>query len=96
MDAILVGRIIRRRLVIGAAGVPNDDGALAPLVAVAASWREHVSGQLLDKIVTLNRLQTFDRNDLPRVKIKPNAFRLRMSTQDRVHNRRPVSIFRIE
>ena len=60
MDAILFRWIVRRRLVISAAVVPNDDVALAPLVTVTATRLDHVSGQFFDQIVTLGLLQTFD------------------------------------
>jgi len=39
VDAVFLGRVVARRLVIRAAVVPDDDVALAPLVAVlAAGW----------------------------------------------------------
>src|SRR5262245_63360901 len=60
VDAVFLGRVITRRLVVGAAVVPDHDIAAAPAVAVLTLGLDHPLCQLLDQVVALLRLQPLD------------------------------------
>ena len=70
MDAIFLGRVVARRLVIRAAIVPDDDISLAPLVAILAGRLNHVGSHLLDDRIALLLLESFDTQDLALVKVE--------------------------
>src|SRR3989475_11331026 len=92
VDAVFLGWIVARRLVVRAAVVPDDDVALAPLVAVLAARLDHVAGQLVDQLVALPRLHALDAQDLARIEVEALAPRLRMRADDRVQDGRPVTV----
>src|SRR5579863_3792728 len=96
VDAVLLGRVVARRLVVGAAVVPDDDVALPPLVAVLPLGLDHVAGELLEQRIAFLRLQPLDPEDLAGVEIERFAPGFGMRAQDRVADRRPVAVFLVE
>src|SRR5438477_441633 len=96
VDAVFLGWIVARRLVVRAAVVPDDDVALAPLVAVLAAGLDHVAGQLVDQLVALPRLHALDAQDLARIEVEALAPRLRMRADDRVEDGCPVTVLLVE
>src|SRR3989442_14234523 len=66
VDAVFLGRIVARRLVIGAAVVPDDDVTLAPFVAVATGRLDYVAGQLLHPRCPLLVVEARDSQNLAR------------------------------
>src|SRR5262245_61507649 len=76
VDAVFLGRVIARRLVVRAAVVPDDDVALAPVVPVLRVRLDHALRQLVDDRVALVRLQTLDAQDLARIEVETAALRL--------------------
>src|ERR1700730_3136208 len=96
VDAVFLGRVIARRLVIRAAVVPDDDVALAPLVAILAPGLDHVVRQLVDQLVALPRVHALDAQDLARIEVEALAPRLRMRADDRVKDGRPVTVLLVE
>src|SRR5690348_9326992 len=96
MDPIFRGRVVARRLVIRAAIVPDDDVALAPPVAVLAVGLDHVPGQLLDQRVALPLLETLDPEDLAGIEVERLAPGLGVGADDRMEDRLPVAVLRVE
>src|SRR5262245_38951636 len=96
VDTVLFGWVVARRLVIAAAVVPDDDVARVPLVAIRAVGLDHVAGQLFDQRVALLLLETFDADDLARVEVEGLASRLGVDADDRVEDRRPVTVLLVE
>src|SRR2546426_375472 len=91
VDAVFLGRIVARRLVIGAAVVPDDDVTLAPFVAVATVGLDHVAGQLLDQRVALLVVEALDSQDLSGIEVERLASGLGVGADDRMGDRRPVA-----
>src|SRR2546426_4808765 len=96
VDAVFLGRVVARRLVIRAAVVPDDDIALAPLVAVLTAGLDHVAGQLLDQLVALPHVDALDAQDLARIEVEALAPCLRMRADDRVEDGRPLAVLLVE
>src|SRR2546428_9657806 len=84
VDAVFLGWIVARRLVVRAAVVPDDDVALAPAVAVLPVGMDHALGELLDERVALGRREPVDGQDLARIEGKAGAPGLRMHAPDRM------------
>src|SRR2546427_10331561 len=79
VDAVFLGWIVARRLVVRAAVVPDDDVALAPLVAVLARGPGHVTGPLVDQLVALPPPPPPPAPEISRVQVKGPSPRLRWS-----------------
>src|SRR5204862_1824968 len=69
VDAVFLGWIVARRLVVRAAVVPDDDVALAPAVAVLALRLDHAVGQLVDKSVSIVGLGSLDYQNLAWIEV---------------------------
>src|ERR1700694_4867850 len=78
VDAVFLGWIIARRLVIRAAVVPDDDVALAPAVAVLPLRLDHAVGQLVDERVALVGLESLDLQNLAGIEVERLAPGLRV------------------
>src|SRR5687767_11373614 len=73
VNAVFLRRIVSCRLVIGAAIVPDDDVALAPLVAILARRLHHHHAELLDNRVALRLVEALDAQDLAVVVVEERA-----------------------
>src|SRR6266571_3913639 len=90
VDAVFLGRIVARSLVVRAAVVPDHDVALSPRVAVGGLGPDHAVGQLFNDLVALALLETLDAQDLAGIEIEPLPAGLRVRPDDRVEDGRPV------
>src|SRR4029453_7512166 len=96
VDAILLGRVITGRLVIGAAIVPDDDVARAPAVAILTLGLDHEPGQLVDQRVALFLLEALDAEDLARIEVQSLSPGLRMDADDGMEDGRPIAVLLVE
>src|SRR5262245_66197826 len=69
MDAVFFGWIVAGRLVVRATIVPDDDIALAPLVAVRGVRLDHVASKPPDQRVARLFRQTFDTQDFAGIEV---------------------------
>ena len=92
MDAVLLGRVVAGRPVIGAAVVPDHDVALFPFVMVLGVGLDHRFGQFGDQFVALAALDADKIDDLAGVEIERLAAGLGMDADDRVVDRRPLLV----
>src|SRR5262249_59102098 len=84
VDAVLLGGIGARGLVIRAAVVPDHDVALTPLMAVLPRGLDHVAGELVDERVALRRLEPLAPENLARIEVHRLTSRLRPLAADRL------------
>src|SRR5207249_11941454 len=96
VDAVLFRRVIARRPVVRAAVVPDDDVALAPLVAVLGVGLDHAFRQLRDDRVALLLVHALDPQDLARFDVERRAPSLGMSADDAMEHRLPVAVLLVE
>src|SRR5204862_4584000 len=73
VDAVFLGWIVARRLVVRAAIVPDDDVAFAPAVTVLPVGSDHARGELLDERIALGRREAVDGEDLARIEVEAGA-----------------------
>ena len=81
---------------IRAAVVPDHDVALAPLVAILGRRLDHVGAQFLDDRVALRLFEAFDAQDLSVVVVERRASGLGMRANERMSDRRYVTVFFVQ
>ncbi len=96
MDPVFLRRVVARRLVIGAAIVPDDDVALAPPVSILTLGLDHGARQLVDHRVALGRIEPVDPENFPRIEVERLALGLRMRANDRMEDGLPVAVFLVQ
>src|SRR5436853_593007 len=70
VDAVLIGRVVAGRPVVGAAVVPDDDVALLPFVMVFGVGSNHPLLQFDDDLVALLALDADEIDDLAGIEIQ--------------------------
>src|SRR6266536_2173131 len=96
VDAVFLGRVVPRRLVVRAAVVPDDDVAFAPAVAVFALGLNHALGELIDQRVALRLLQALDAEDLALIEVQSLASGFGMVADDGMEDGGPVAVLLVE
>src|SRR5713101_3088611 len=92
VDAVFLGRIVARRLVVRAAVVPDHDVALSPRVTVRGIGPDHAVGQLFDDLVALALFETFDAPGLAGMEVGALPAGLRTRADDRVEDGGPGAV----
>src|SRR5947207_15170529 len=96
VDALFLGWIVARRLVIRAAVVPDDDVALPPAVTVFALRLDHALRQLVDQRAALVLVDSLDPQDLAGIEVAAFAPGLRLRAVERVEDGCPVAVLGME
>src|SRR5215469_1188033 len=96
MYAILFRRVVAGGLVVRAAIVPDHDIAFAPDVVVFGVWRDHALLQFGDQRVAFLILDADEVTNLAGIEVERLPARLGMGADNRVEDRLPVLVFRIE